>query len=104
MKAKKERFQYHISETSYNKIAIKALDDGYRQAVAELLYLLATDPHDKWGKKRLSRLYERLDEMNHFPKIFGRSITGEDMIQYVQREYGISVDELELQIDIHAEE
>ncbi len=104
MKSIKARYQYSLSEHSYNEmrdeIQQHALADGYRQGVAEVLYLL-TMQKDKWGKRRLQRLFHDIDDMNRMSQVFDKDITGDHVIDFMANEYGIDVDDLKLWIDIN---
>lgn len=51
-----------------------------------------------WKRKRLARFTENVNELLQLPDIFGKYLTGGDVIDYMKKSYGIDIDELEVNV------
>lgn len=100
MKTIPERNTVKISLQKYDEMCLKVLEDGAKQGVCLILYLLSTSPKDKWGEKRLRELFDRANDFLQLPQTFLRDMTGDDVINYMKEKYGIDVDELKVKVDL----
>lgn len=100
MKTIPERYTVGISAQKYDEMCLNMLGEGAKQGACAVLYLLSTDQKDKWGKKRLTELFDRLNSLLQMPKIFGKDITGDDVIEYMKETYGIDADDLKVEVDL----
>lgn len=105
MKANRKRYQYQISEESYNDIVRNvsetALEDGAKQGVA--VCLMACEMALGWRSARLRRLYDAVQDMLDMPDVFGKSPTAAGAIARMRDFYGIDVDSLEIKIDVEGQ-
>lgn len=102
MKTKKDRYQYQVSEASYIDMTLDGLRDGYMQGVSAVMYILSKEYG--FGKTRLQRLWQQLDDLNHMPAVFGKVPTGQDMIDYIHEQYGIDIESADILCEVHGVE
>ena len=99
MKARKERYTVAISETLYREMLLKALMDGARQGVAAAM--VALEKNQGYGKKRLQRVLDGIQDVFKMPAILGRELTAVDAITHLKQQYGIDVDALEIDVNLN---
>lgn len=75
-----------------------ALEDGVRQGIAACL--LCLNMHYDWKEKRLSRFAGGVQDILKLPSVLGRDIDGNTVIEYLEEEFGIDVDELEVEVEL----
>lgn len=75
-----------------------ALEDGVRQGIAACL--LCLNMHYDWKAKRLSRFAGGVQDILKLPSVLGRDIDGNTVIEYLEEEFGIDVDELEMEVKL----
>lgn len=75
-----------------------ALEDGVRQGIAACL--LCLNMHYDWKEKRLSRFAGGVQDILKLPSVLGRDIDGNTVIEYLEEEFGIDVDELEMEVKL----
>lgn len=75
-----------------------ALEDGIRQGIAACL--LCLNMHYDWKEKRLSRFAGGVQDILKLPSVLGRDIDGNTVIEYLEEEFGIDVDELEVEVEL----
>ena len=75
-----------------------ALEDGVRQGIAACL--LCLNMHYDWKEKRLSRFAGGVQDILKLPRVLGRDIDGNTVIEYLEEEFGIDVDELEMEVKL----
>lgn len=102
MKSRKDRFQYAISEASYNemqeRIANQCLKDGFYQGVA--VCMLALELEHGWKKQRLTGFFSSLNSILHLPSFMGREVTAESAINRIRDLYEIDIDSLTVNISV----
>lgn len=81
-----------------NDIYRTALEDGVRQGIAACL--LCLNMHYDWKEKRLSRFAGGVQDILKLPSVLGRDIDGNTVIEYLEEEFGIDVDELEMKVEV----
>lgn len=99
MNARKDRYAVRISEASYAEMQQEALQDGVKEGVAVMLVTL--EKLLGWRRMRLTRVFDAMQEILLMPAMFGKDVTAEDAIRHLQKEYGIDVDKLEINVDIN---
>lgn len=91
-----------ISQDEYERatddIYKTALEDGVRQGIAACL--LCLNMHYDWKEKRLSRFAGGVQDILKLPSVLGRDIDGNTVIEYLEEEFGIVVDELEMEVKL----
>lgn len=85
-------------EKMNNDIYRTALEDGVRQGIAACL--LCLNMHYDWKEKRLSRFVGGVQDILKLPSVLGRDIDGNTVIEYLEEEFGIDVDELEMEVKL----
>ena len=102
MKTRASRYLYQVSEESYKEMTFDGLRDGYMQAVASVMYVL----HKEYGfgKARLSKLWECLDDLNHMPAFFGKKMTGQDALDYIRERFEINIEDADILFEVGGEE
>lgn len=99
MKARKERYTVAISETLYREMQLKALRSGARQGVAAAM--VALEKNQGYGKKRLQRVLDGIQDVFKMPAILGRELTAVDAITHLKQQYSIDVNALEIDVDLN---
>jgi len=78
-----------------NDIYKTALEDGVRQGIATCL--LCLNMHYDWKEKRLSRFAGGVQDILKLPSVLGKDIDGNTVAEYLRNEFGIDIDELEME-------
>lgn len=81
-----------------NDVYKTALEDGVRQGIAACL--LCLNMHYDWKEKRLSRFACGVQDVLKLPSVFGKDIDGNTVVEYFRNEFGIDVDELEMEVKL----
>lgn len=81
-----------------NDIYKTALEDGMRQGIAACL--LCLNMHYDWKEKRLSRFAGGVQDILKLPSVFGKDIDGNTVVEYLRNEFGIDIDELEMEVKL----
>ena len=81
-----------------NDIYKTALEDGVRQGIAACL--LCLNMHYDWKEKRLSRFAGGVQDILKLPSVLGKDIDGNTVVEYFRNEFGIDIDELEMQVKL----
>jgi len=81
-----------------NDIYRTALEDGVRQGIAACL--LCLNMHYGWKEKRITRFAGGVQDILNLPSVLGRDIDGNTVVEYLQNEFGIDVDELEMKVEV----
>lgn len=81
-----------------NDIYKTALEDGVQQGIAACL--LCLNMHYDWKEKRLSRFAGGVQDILKLPSVLGKDIDGNTVIEYLEEEFGIDVNELEMEVKL----
>ena len=81
-----------------NDIYKTALEDGVRQGIAACLLCLTM--HYNWKEKRLSRFAGGVQDILKLPSVLGKDIDGNTVVEYFRNEFGIDIDELEMEVKL----
>jgi hypothetical protein len=81
-----------------NDIYKTALEDGVRQGIAACL--LCLNMHYNWKEKRLSRFAGGVQDILKLPSVLGKDIDGNTVVEYLRNEFGIDIDELEMEVKL----
>lgn len=81
-----------------NDIYKTALEDGVRLGIAACL--LCLNMHYDWKEKRLSRFTGGVQDILKLPSVLGKDIDGNTVVDYLRNEFGIDVDELEMEVKL----
>ena len=81
-----------------NDIYKTALEDGVRQGIAACL--LCLNMHYDWKEKRLSRFAGGVQDILKLPSVFEKDIDGNTVVEYLRNEFGIDIDELEMEVKL----
>lgn len=81
-----------------NDIYKTALEDGVRQGIAACL--LCLNMHYDWKEKRLSRFAGGVQDILKLPSVLGKDIDGNTVVEYLRNEFGIDIDEMEMEVKL----
>lgn len=81
-----------------NDIYKTALKDGVRQGIAACL--LCLNMHYDWKEKRLSRFTGGVQDILKLPGAMDKDIDGNTVAEYLRNEFGINIDELEMEVKL----
>lgn len=80
-----------LSKAEAKAFTRQAVDDILPQTAAGVLYIL---DRRGWHRDRIMKLYSDLVALYRTPPIFGRSLDGDDVRDYITAKYGIDWTEL----------
>lgn len=104
MKIRKERYQYQFSQEEFvqmtRDLLHDALLDGYREGIAEVLYLLTIKDKNPWKKSGIQKLFEDIKSFNMIPPVLGEQITAESVMDYMKSKFDVDVCELPTKIEL----
>lgn len=81
-----------------NDIYKTGLEDGVRQGIAACL--LCLNMHYDWKEKRLSRFAGGVQDILKLPSVLGKDIDGNTVVEYLRNEFGVDIDELEMEVKL----
>ena len=87
-------------ELSDFRVFLKVKDGVAQQTVAAMLYAYHLRG---FRKKRLHEMYERVLSIINMPPVVGNQISGNDLIDFLTKEYGIDFDRINLKTETEKE-
>ena len=82
------------------RVFLKVKDGVAQQTVAAILYAYHLCG---FRKKRLQEMYERVLSIINMPPVIGNQIGGNDLIDFLTKEYGIDFDRINLKTETESE-
>jgi hypothetical protein len=88
-----------ISESGYQKLKQQLVEEALREgAVQGIAAVLAGMSKHGYGKKRLQDALAWAQEVLSMPEVFSRTLTADDVLDYLKSSYDLKVDELKMNV------
>lgn len=88
-----------ISESGYQQLKQQLVEEALREgAVQGVAAILAGMSRHGYGKKRLQDALTWAQEVFSMPEVFSRTLTADDVLNYLKSSYDLKVDELRMNV------
>lgn len=81
---------------------IQVVDDNARQTLSAVLYALHltySDCKPEYRKRKVREIYNSIKGIIKFPKTPQGQINGLELMEFINKEYGIDLDEITMQVE-----